>query len=157
MAKSEPKDEPLIVRNRRAFFDYEVGERFEAGLVLAGSEVKSMRAGRVDVSEAYVAVERGEAWLRQMFVAPFEQATAFPHEPRRPRKLLMHAREIDEIGKAVARGGCAVVPLRLYFKSGRAKVELAIATGKKKYDKRADIAKRDADREARAATRRGAR
>lgn len=157
MTKSEPKDEQLIVKNRRALFDYEVSERFEAGLMLVGSEVKSMRAGKVDVSDAYVSVDRGEAWLRQMFIAPFEQANAFPHEPRRARKLLLHAREITEIDKALARGGYAGVPLRLYFKRGRVKVEVAIAIGKKKYDKRADIAKRDANREARAALRGGNR
>src|SRR5882672_6892412 len=154
MAKAPiAKDEKLIVKNRRVLFDYEIEERFEAGLVLVGSEVKSMRAGKVDVSDAYAAVERGEAWLKQMFVAPFEHASAFPHEPRRARKLLLHPREIDEIHRALARDGYAVVPLRLYFKHGRAKVELAIAKGKKKFDKRADIAKRTAEREARAAIR----
>jgi SsrA-binding protein len=154
MAKSQAKDESLIVKNRRASFDYAIEDRFEAGLVLVGSEVKSMRAGKVDLSDAYVAVERGEAWLRQMFIAPFEQASAFPHEPRRVRKLLLHAREVLEIDKAVARGGYTVVPLRLYFKKGRVKVELATAIGKKHYDKRADIAKRDAERDARVALRR---
>jgi SsrA-binding protein len=153
MAKSEPKDEQLIVKNRRATFDYDVSERYEAGISLVGSEVKSMRAGKVDVSDAYVSVERGEAWLRQMFVAPFEQASVFPHEPRRPRKLLLRAAEIADIDRALSRGGYTGVPLRLYFKRGRVKVELAIAVGKKKFDKRADIAKRDADREARAAIR----
>jgi SsrA-binding protein len=149
--------EELVVKNRRAFYDYEIEERYEAGIALAGSEVKSMRAGKVDVSDAYVSVDRGEAWLRQMFIAPFEQASAFPHEPRRPRKLLLHAREIAEIGKAVTRGGYAVVPLRLYFKGGRVKVELAKALGKKKYDKRATIADRDARREAQTAARGGNR
>jgi SsrA-binding protein len=153
MAKSPAKDEELIVKNRRATFDYEVSERFEAGMVLVGSEVKSMRAGKVDVSDAYVAVERGEIWLRQMFVAPFEQASAFPHEPRRPRKLLLKGPQIAEIDRALSRGGYTGVPMRLYFKRGRVKVEIGIAVGKKKYDKRADIAKRDADREARAAVR----
>ncbi len=157
MAKPQTKDESLIVKNRRASFDYAIVDRFEAGLVLVGSEVKSMRAGKVDISDAYVAVERGEAWLRQMFIAPFEQASTFPHEPRRVRKLLLHAREVLEIDKAVARGGYTVVPLRLYFKKGRVKVELATATGKKHYDKRADIAKRDADRDARVALRRANR
>jgi SsrA-binding protein len=151
MAKEER--EPLIVKNRRAFFDYEIDERFEAGIVLSGSEVKSMRAGKIDVSDSYVAVERGEAWLKQMFVAPFEQARAFPHEPRRSRKLLLHAREIEEIGQALARGGFTAVPLRLYFKDGRVKVEVGVGKGKKTFDKRADIAKRDADREARVAIR----
>src|SRR5579883_3484743 len=116
MTTAKDEREPLIVKNRRAFFDYDIDQRYEAGLALAGSEVKSMRAGKVDVSDAYVSVERGEAWLRQMFVAPYEQATAYPHEPRRARKLLLHAREIGEIDRAVARGGYAVIPLRLYFK-----------------------------------------
>jgi SsrA-binding protein len=145
--------EPLIVKNRRALFDYAIDERYEAGIVLAGSEVKAMRDGKVDVSDAYVVVERGEAWLKQMFVAPFEQATAFAHEPRRARKLLLHAREIDEIHRALVREGSTAVPLRLYFKDGRAKVEVGVGKGKKTFDKRATIAKRDADREARAAAR----
>jgi SsrA-binding protein len=152
---SEAKGETLIVKNRRAFFDYEIFERYEAGLVLQGSEVKSMRAGKVDVSDAYVAVERGEAWLKQMFVAPFEAAVAFPHEPRRSRKLLLHAREVAAIHTALARDGSTAVPLRLYFTEGRVKVEVALAKGKKTFDKRAAIAKRDADREARAAVRAG--
>lgn len=150
-----PKEEreALIVKNRRASFDYEIDERYEAGVVLVGSEVKSMRAGKVDVSDAYVVVERGEAWLKQMFVAPFQQANAFPHETRRPRKLLLHAREIAQIHEAVARGGYTAVPLRLYFDKGRVKVQVGVGKGKKTYDKRAAIAKRDADREARAAGR----
>ena len=143
----------IIVKNRRAFFDYDIEERYEAGLALVGSEVKSMRAGKVDVSDAYISVENGEAWLKQMFVAPFEQANAFPHEPRRGRKLLLHAREIGEIHRALARGGATAVPTRLYFKGGRVKVEIGVGKGKKKYDKRADIAKRDAEREARATSR----
>lgn len=152
MTKTGQRDS-VIVKNRRAFFDYEIEERYEAGLALVGSEVKSMRAGKVDVSDAYISVERGEAWLKQMFVAPFEQASAFPHEPRRSRKLLLHAREIGEIHQALARGGATAVPIRLYFKGGRVKVEIGVGKGKKKYDKRAAIAKRDAEREARAASR----
>jgi SsrA-binding protein len=149
MSKAPPKDETLIAKNRRASFDYAIKDHFEAGLVLAGSEVKAMRAGKVDLTDAYVAVERGEAWLRQMFVAPFEQANTFPHETRRIRKLLLHKREVEEIDRAVSREGYTVVPLRLYFKKGRVKVELATAMGKKHHDKRADIAKRDADRDTR--------
>jgi SsrA-binding protein len=152
MAQAKER-EPLIVKNRRAFFDYDIEERYEAGVALAGSEVKSMRAGKVDVSDAYIAVERGEAWLKQMFVAPFEQSNAFPHEPRRARKLLLHAREIEEIHQALARGGYTAVPIRLYFKDGRVKVEIGVGKGKKTYDKRAHIAKRDAERDTRAAIR----
>jgi SsrA-binding protein len=147
MAKEER--EPLIVKNRRAFFDYDIEQRYQAGLVLGGSEVKSMRAGKVDVSDAYVSVDRGEAWLKQMFIAPFEQASAFPHETRRARKLLLHAREIGELHESLARGGYTAVPTRLYFKEGRVKVEIGVGKGKKAYDKRAAIAKRDAERDAR--------
>jgi SsrA-binding protein len=147
------KDEKLIVQNRRARFDYAIEDKYEAGIALTGSEVKSMRDGKVDLSDAYVAVDRGEPWLKQMYVAPFVQATAFAHETRRDRKLLLHAREIEAVDAALSRGGLTAVPLRLYFKRGRVKVEFAIAKGKKTYDKRADIAKREADREARAAMR----
>jgi SsrA-binding protein len=143
------KDEQLIVKNRRASFDYDIEERYEAGVVLTGSEVKSMRAGKVDVVDAFVQVERGEAWLKQLYVAPFAQAVAFPHETRRSRKLLLHGRQIEALDQALGRGGYTAVPTRLYFKGGRVKVELGVGKGKKHYDKRADIAKRDADREAR--------
>jgi SsrA-binding protein len=145
--------ETIIAKNRRAHFDYELLDRYEAGLVLVGSEVKSMRDGKVDVTDAYVSVERGEAWLRQLFVAPLEHAAAFPHEPRRARKLLLHARQIEEIDTALSRGGLTAVPLRLYFKDGRVKIELAVAKGKKHFDKRASIAVHDAEREARVALR----
>jgi SsrA-binding protein len=147
---AEDAIEKIIVHNRRAQFDYIIEERFEGGLVLVGSEVKSMRAGKVELVDAYAVVERGELWLKQMYVAPFEQASAFPHEPRRARKVLVHASEIAKMDRAVARDGMTLVPLRLYFKRGRAKVELGLAKGKKKHDKRADIAKKTADREARA-------
>ncbi len=155
MAKRET--DPLIIKNRRATFDYEIEERYEAGISLVGSEVKSMRAGKVDVTDAYVAVERGEAWLKQMFVAPFEQASAFPHETRRNRRLLMHGKEIVALEERLSRDGATAVPLRLYFKAGRVKVEIGVGRGKKNYDKRADIMKKDADREARVAIREGQR
>jgi SsrA-binding protein len=147
--------EKLIVKNRRAFFDYAIEDKYEGGLALLGSEVKSMRAGKVDIVDAYAAVEGGEVWLKQMYIAPFEQASAFPHEPRRARKVLLHRHEIDKMDGALKRGGCTVIPLRLYFKNGRVKVELALAVGKKKEDKRADIAKKTAEKEARAAMGRG--
>jgi SsrA-binding protein len=147
---AEDAIEKIIVHNRRATFDYIIEERFEGGLVLVGSEVKSMRAGKVELVDAYAVVERGELWLKQMYVAPFEQASAFPHEPRRARKVLVHASEIAKMDRAVSRDGMTLVPLRLYFKRGRVKVELGLAKGKKQHDKRADIAKKTADREARA-------
>jgi SsrA-binding protein len=151
MAKRET--DPLIVKNRRATFDYEIEERYEAGISLVGSEVKSMRAGKVDVTDAYVAVEGGTAWLKQMFVAPFEQASAFPHETRRSRRLLMHRKEIDALDERLSRDGATAIPMRLYFKKGRVKVEIGVGRGKKRFDKRADIMKKDADRDARSAMR----
>jgi SsrA-binding protein len=149
--KAKDESEKLIVKNRRAFFDYAIEDQYEGGLVLVGSEVKSMRAGKVDVVDAFASVDRDEMWLKQLYVAPFEQAKAFPHEPRRSRKVLLHKREIAEIEKAIARGGYTLIPLRLYFKGGRVKVELGLAKGKKTHDKRADIKKKTDDRETRAA------
>lgn len=143
--------EKVVVTNRRATFDYEIEEKLEGGLVLVGSEVKSMRAGKVELVDAFATVERGELWLKQMYIAPFEQASAFPHDPRRARKVLVHAAEIAKIDRAVSREGYTLIPLRLYFRRGRVKVELALVRGKKTHDKRADIAKKTAEREARAA------
>jgi SsrA-binding protein len=147
----------LIVDNRRARFDYEIADVYECGLVLSGSEVKSMRAGRVDLVDSYASVDHGELWLKQMYIAPFEMASAFPHEPRRARKVLVHQREIEEIQTAIQRGGLTVVPLRLYFKEGRVKVELVVVRARNKADKRQEIAKKTADREARAAIGRAVR
>ncbi len=149
--------EQLIVKNRRATFDYAIDEKFEGGLVLLGSEVKSMRDGKVDLVDAYASVDNDECWLKQVYIAPFEGARAFPHEPRRARKVLLHKRQIAEIADLIARGGFTVIPLRLYFKEGRVKVELGVAKGKKVHDKRHDIAKKTADREAKAAIGRGRR
>jgi SsrA-binding protein len=149
--------EPLIVKNRRATFDYDIEDKYEAGIALVGSEVKSMRDGKVDVTDAYVSVDNGQAWLKQLYVAPFQQASAFPHETRRARRLLLHTREIAAIHELLARGGYTAVPMRLYFKDGRVKVEIGVGKGKKQYDKRATIAKKEADREARAAIDLGAR
>ena len=147
----------LIADNRRARFDYEVTDKYEGGLVLTGSEVKSMRAGKVDIVDAYASIDRGELWLKQLYVAPFEKAATFPHEPRRARKVLLHRNEITAIDREIGRGGLTVVPMRLYFKDGHVKVELAVVRGKKKEDKRRDIAKKTADREARAVIGRAAK
>lgn len=149
--KSDANDEKLITKNRRATFDYAIEDTYEGGLVLVGSEVKSMRAGKVELVDAYASVDNGELWLKQMYIAPFEQAKAFPHEPRRSRKVLLHAHEIKRIDQAIAREGYTLVPLRLYFLRGRVKVALGLAKGKKAHDKRADIAKKTAEREAKAA------
>lgn len=147
--------EKLIVKNRRAAFDYAIEDHFEGGLVLLGSEVKSMRAGKVDLVDSFASVDNGELWLKQLYVAPLEQASAFPHEPRRVRKVLVHKHEIDHIDSALRRGGYTLIPLRLYFKNGHIKIELGLAKGKKKEDKRADIAKKTAEKEARDAIGRG--
>ncbi len=154
-AVTAKSDEKLIVKNRRATFDFSVEDRFEGGLVLVGSEVKSLRAGKVDLVDSFASVDHGEMWLKQLYVAPFEQAKAFPHEPRRARKVLLHAAEIEQIDKAISRGGYTLIPLRLYFKQGRVKVELGLAKGKKTHDKRHDIATKTAERETRAAIGRG--
>lgn len=143
--------EKIIINNRRASFDYAIEEKFEGGLVLVGSEVKSMRAGKVEMVDAYATVERGELWLKQLYVAPFEQAKSFPHEPRRSRKLLVRHSEIAKIDRAISRDGYTLVPLRLYWKRGHVKVELGLAKGKKSHDKRADIKAKTADREAKVA------
>ena len=128
MAKTGPSQ--LIVKNRRATFDYDIEERYEAGISLVGSEVKSMRAGKVDVTDAYVAVERGQAWLKQMFVAPFEQASAFPHEPRRAAAAAPpRARDRGDPPGARARAGPRRFRMRLYFKEGRVKVEIGVGKG----------------------------
>jgi SsrA-binding protein len=140
----------VIVVNRRATFDYHIEEKFEGGLVLVGSEVKAMRDQKVEVVDAFAAVANGELWLKQLYIAPFTMAKSFPHEPRRARKVLMRSSEIARIDRAVSREGMTLIPLRLYFKRGRVKVELGLAKGKKTHDKRADIKRKDADREARA-------
>ncbi|MBX3225393.1 MAG: SsrA-binding protein SmpB [Labilithrix sp.] len=140
--------EKIVARNRAATFHYEIAERYEAGIVLRGSEVKSLREGRAHLADAYAAIERGEAWLRQMRIAPFFAARAFPHEERGARKLLLHGREIRQIERAVSREGYTLVPLVLYFRGGYVKVELGVGRGRKVHDKRAVLAERDAQREA---------
>src|SRR5215203_406123 len=136
-----------IAENRKARFDYQLLERFEAGLVLTGSEVKSLREGRVSLAQAYADVREGEAWLVGVHIDPYHQAGTRNHEPERDRKLLLHRRELDSLYGKVREKGLTLVPVRLYFKDGRAKVELALARGKEQRDKRRDIAKRESDRQ----------
>jgi SsrA-binding protein len=143
-----------VAVNRKALHDYEVLERVEAGLVLQGSEIKSIRQGRVNIREAFARPERGELWLLNLHVSPYESAGRFGHEPTRKRKLLLHKSQIRELTRAVEQQGLTLVPLRLYLKDGRAKVELALVRGRKQYDKRAAIAKREAQREMERAVRR---
>ena len=157
MAKPAPaaeKNEKVLVKNRRATFDYHLEEQFEAGMVLLGSEVKSMRAGTVDIVDAWASIERDGIYLNNLTVQPLPHA-AFQHEPRRRRKLLLHAREIERITKALAQDTMTLIPLRIYLKDGLIKTEIALATGKKKGDKRQTIRSREATREATAAMRRG--
>lgn len=135
----------IIATNRKAGFEYTLLERFEAGIELKGSEIKSIRAGQISIQEAYVDVELGkEAWLLEAHIAPYEQAGKhFNHDPRRKRKLLLHKKEIRELWNNVRIKGMTIVPTKVYLKDGRAKLEVALAKGKKAYDKRETIAKRD--------------
>jgi SsrA-binding protein len=141
-------DEKTIALNRRARHDYTIDDTFEAGIVLTGTEIKSIRAGKVNLSDAYARIERDEAWLVGAHIAPFEQANRYNHEPKRVRKLLLHRGEIDELlGRTKAKGQ-TIVPLRLYLTGkGRAKLELGLARGKNLYDRRRDIADRDSKRD----------
>ena len=137
----------VVATNRKASFEYFLLERFEAGLSLRGSEIKSIRAGQISIKEAYVRVDGQNAWLMEAHVAPYEQANRFNHDPKRPRRLLLHKKEIRELWDAVRQKGVTIVPTRIYLKEGRAKLEFAIAKGKKLRDKRQAIAQRDAERE----------
>lgn len=138
-----------VIENRRARHDYAIEETVEAGIVLAGTEIKSVREGRVNLTESFVRIERGEAWWYSAHIAPWQQAGAFfNHEPIRPRKLLLHENEIMYLRGKVDQKGFTLVPLKLYFVRGRAKLEIALAKGKKLYDKRDAIADRDAQRDA---------
>ncbi len=140
-----------MLRNRRASFDYELLETFEAGLQLTGSEVKSLRMGGGSLAQAFARTKSGsrgaEVWLEGLHIQPYKEASYNNHDPLRPRKLLLHKREIADITKGLERKGLTLVPTKLYFKGGWAKVEVALARGKKRYDKRQDEAKRDAQRQ----------
>jgi SsrA-binding protein len=137
----------IVATNRKASHEFFLLERFEAGIALQGSEIKSIRAGHISLAEAYIRVDGNEAWLEDAHIAPYEHAGAFGHEPRRSRRLLLHKKEILKLWNEVRQKGVTIVPTRVYLRSGRAKVEIAIAKGKKLYDKRQVIAKRDAERE----------
>lgn len=148
MTRSRKEAQKYIAQNRAATFHYAISERFEAGIVLRGSEVKSLREGRVQLAEAYASVERGEVWLRQMHIASFFAARAFPHAEYGVRKLLLHAREIRHLERAVLREGYTLIPLDLYFKEGRVKVTLGLGRGRKAHDKRAVLAEKAEARDA---------
>lgn len=137
----------VIATNRKAYHEYQFADTYEAGLVLVGSEIKSIRAGRVSLQDGFVLLEGGEAWLMNVHIAPYEPASRQNHDPKRRRKLLLHRREIERLHSRVQEKGYTIVPIRLYLKDSRAKVEIALARGKKLYDKREAIAKRDVKRQ----------
>jgi SsrA-binding protein len=139
----------IVAVNRKARHEYTIEETYDAGICLAGTEVKSIRAGKGSVQESFARVENGEVWLQNMYIAPYEQGNRFNLEPRRPRKLLLHKSEIDRLAGKTQQKGLALIPLQLYFERGYAKIELGLGRGKKLYDKREAIAERDAEREAR--------
>ncbi len=139
--------EKVIVLNRKARHDYFIDETYEAGLVLTGTEIKSIRAGRVNLKDSYVTIREGEAWLVGAHISPYEEAGRQSHDPKRDRKLLLHGYQIERLAGKVQAKGYTIVPLRLYLRDKYAKVEIALARGKKMYDKRREIAKREAQRE----------
>jgi len=148
MAEKSARRFKVVADNRRARFNYEIGEVFEAGIVLTGSEVKSLRAGKAMIAESYADARDGEIWLINSTIPEYQQAGRFNHAPKRARKLLLHQRQISRLAGAVDREGMTVVPLKLYFNErGRAKVEIALAKGKKLHDKRETLKKRSWDRE----------
>jgi SsrA-binding protein len=151
-----PKEQgvKVVARNRRARHDYHIEDTIEAGLVLTGTEVKSLRAGRASLTEAFAQISGDELWLHGLHIPEYAQGTWTNHDPRRTRKLLLHRKEIDRLASQVAERGFTIVPLSLYFSGGKAKVELALARGKRTYDKRHDLARRDAAREVDRALRR---
>jgi SsrA-binding protein len=157
-SRGAAKDERRpIATNRKAFHEYFVEDKFEAGVALSGTEVKSLRAGRANLTDGYVAVDRGEAWLWNVHISPYEAGSWNNPDPKRKRKLLLHKREIMKLASKIQRSGATCVPLALYFKGSRVKAEIALVTGKKLHDKRDTIRKREFDREARAAMKEGRR
>ncbi|HVP20806.1 MAG TPA: SsrA-binding protein SmpB [Anaerolineaceae bacterium] len=137
----------VVATNRKANFEYYLLEHFEAGLALQGSEIKSIRAGQISLGEAFVHIENGDAWLMNAHIAPYDPASRYNHDPKRPRRLLLHRSELKDMWNAVRLKGVTIVPVRVYLKEGLAKLEIATAKGKKLYDKRAIIADRDERRD----------
>ena len=151
--KAGAKGDRVIASNRRALHDYHIEERFEAGLVLAGTEVKSLRGGKAQLADSYASAEGGELYLYNFHISPYDPASRFNHDPTRKRKLLLHKREIRKLSGLVQRKGLTLIPLQVHFSRGYAKVILGVARGKKEYDKRHAIAAKDAAREMRRAVR----
>lgn len=150
---SHQKGIKVIAQNRKAFHDYFVEERYECGLVLYGTEVKSIRQGRVNLKESWAQIRKGEIWVEGMHISPYEQGNIFNRDPLRAKKLLMHHNEILKLDGLVSRQGYTLVPLEIYFKDGRAKLQLGLCKGKHEHDKRDTMAKRDADRDIQRAVR----
>jgi SsrA-binding protein len=149
--EGKPAGKKIIARNKKALHEYQILESWEAGIVLAGPEVKSVRAGRVSLNEAFARVERGEVWLHGLHISPYDPASRWNQDPLRPRKLLLHTREIRKLIGATEQKGLTLVPLELYLMRGRVKVGLALARGKKLHDKREDLKRKDMEREVRRA------
>ena len=147
MARDAEPTEKVVAQNRRAFHDYEVLETLEAGLVLTGTEVKSLRQGKASLAEAYATIENSEAFVRQLHIPPYEQGNRSNPDPIRTRKLLVHRAQIEKLRRAVEQKGHTLIPLKLYFSKGHAKLLVGVARGKKTYDKRASLAEKDAKRE----------
>ncbi|MCX6418201.1 MAG: SsrA-binding protein SmpB [Actinobacteria bacterium] len=145
MAKEQGRK--LIASNKKARYEYAIEDTFEAGMMLTGTEVKSLRAGRASLIDGYAAIKDGEVWLHGVHIAEYTEGTWNNHEPRRPRKLLLHGHEIDKLIQKTKENGFTIVPLSLYFKDGKAKVEIGVARGKKIHDKRQALAERQATRE----------
>ena len=157
MTAKKPGGEAVAATNRKAWHDYFILEKFEAGLVLTGTEVKSLRDGKANLKDSYVTFKNGEAWLFGLHISPYSHGNIQNHDPERTRKLLLHRRQIDKLAAESTIKGNAVVPLRLYFKEGRAKAEIAVVKGKKEYDKRDAKRSREADREIAAVIKHGRR
>jgi len=138
----------LVANNKKAYFDYFIEDKYEAGVELHGTEVKSLRMGKCSIKEAFVRIDKGEVYVYQMHISPYEKGNIFNKDPLRPKKLLLHGYEINKISGQIAQKGYTLVPLRVYFKGSLVKVEIGLAKGKKLYDKRQDIAKKDQRREA---------
>lgn len=144
---SDKKKTTPTIQNRKARHEYNVEETYEAGLVLKGTEVKSLRQGKASFTDSFAYLQNGEVWLRELYIKPYEHGSYYNHDPRRPRKLLLHKKEIRALDKAVQQQGYTIVPLKLYFKGGNAKVLIGVAKGKKQYDKRDSIKEKDVKRQ----------
>lgn len=147
MAKDNSNSIKLIAQNKKAYFDYFIEETFQAGITLVGTEVKSLRAGKCSLKESFIRIDKGEAFIYNMHISPYEQGNIFNKDPLRTKKLLLHKKEIGKLFGAITRDGYTIVPLRVYLKGSLVKIDIGLAKGKKNYDKRQDIAKKDQRRE----------